>query len=107
VAVYALLFLGALWFLHVKSPLFVESRPAGSAPAAGRRTPDAKTGGLSRASLLEAAALAPLPRAEYFRRLSSDCCPCGCDLNLRDCLLSDQACTRSPQVARALLQHLQ
>lgn len=65
-----------------------------------------KPGRLSRAALLEAANLSPLARAEYFLRLSADCCPCGCDLNLRDCLLSDQTCIKSPELANAIFRQL-
>jgi len=102
VSVYALLFAGGLWLSQSGSPLLQRKR----LPEAGRDAPDANSPGLSRAALLEAANLPPLARAEYFLRLSADCCPCGCDLNLRDCLLSDQICIKSPQLARAIFQQL-
>lgn len=102
VGVYALLFAGGLWFSQSKSPLMQKKR----LPEAGREAPDENSPGLSRAALLEAASLSPLARAEYFLRLSADCCPCGCDLNLRDCLLSDQVCVKSPELARAIFRQL-
>lgn len=103
VGVYALLFAFGLWLSQSKSPLLQKKR----LPEGVRQAPDADPPGLSRAALLEAANLAPLARAEYFLRLSADCCPCGCDLNLRDCLLSDQICIKSPPLARAILQKFQ
>lgn len=102
VGVYALLFAGGLWLSQSTSPLLQKKR----LPDARRKTQDADSPGFSRAALLEAAKLPPLARAEYFLRLSADCCPCGCDLNLRDCLLSDQICIKSPPLASAIFQQL-
>lgn len=102
VAFYALLFAGGLWLLRAKSPLL----PKKTAPFAGRESKEASPSRLPRAALLEAAGLSPLARMEYFLRLSADCCPCGCDLNLRDCLLSDQTCVKSPELANAIFRQL-
>jgi hypothetical protein len=105
VAAYALLFAGGLWFLRSKSPLMQKKTPAPPSPVAEREAPDANPG-LSRAALLEAADLPPVARTEYVLRLSADCCPCGCDLNLRDCLLSEETCTRSPELAHVILRQI-
>jgi hypothetical protein len=98
---YAALVIGSLFFLRSRA------RSSGAArsgePAGARAIPPP----LTRAALLEASGLAPASRAEYFQRLSSDCCPCGCDLTLRDCLVSDEACVKSPGVAEALLRELE
>jgi len=102
IAVYAALFGGALWLLRGRAARTARPPAAEGSGGAGRSA----TAPLQRAALLEAAGLSPLARAEYFRRLSGDCCPCGCDLNLRDCLLSDQTCVKSPELASAALREL-
>lgn len=102
VAAYAILFGASLWILRARTA----SSGAGGATVRPRKE-GAAPPPMSRAALVEAGTLAPLARAEYFRRLSSDCCPCGCDLNLRDCLVSDQACAKSPELASALLREIE
>lgn len=97
IAAYALAFFAALWFLRARSPLF--RRPAAAAPSAARSVPSVPP---SRASLLAGEGLAPLAREEYLGRLASDCCDCGCEMTLQECLVSDQTCTRSPEIAGEL-----
>jgi hypothetical protein len=96
VAVYGLAFVGMLWFFSGKSRLPGRASKAVASPASSAP--------LSRASLLAGTVLPPLAREEYLGRLVTDCCDCGCDLNLRRCLLSDRSCTRSPQLAKDRLQ---
>ncbi|HZI65061.1 MAG TPA: hypothetical protein VFF17_00715 [Thermoanaerobaculia bacterium] len=101
IAAYALAFFAALWLLRAHSPIF--RRPA---PAAGvseiPAAPTAPPVEASRASLLAGEGLAPLARAEFLGRLASDCCDCGCEMTLQECLVSDQTCTRSPEIANEL-----
>lgn len=99
VLLYAALFAGGLWLLRGRSPLLRKTSRGQPAPTAARPA-------VTRAALLAGTGLTPAGRDEYFRQLSSECCVCGCDLNVRDCLLSDQACTRSPQQASLLLEKL-
>lgn len=96
VAVYGLGFLGMLWFFSGKSKV-----PGPKSKAAALA---ANSASFSRASLLAGTGLPPLAREEYLGRLVMDCCDCGCDLNLRRCLLSDRSCTRSPQLAKDRLR---
>ena len=103
VGLYALLFIGALFFLRARA---VRSSAGARSDDASQAKPPATTL-RTRAALLEAAGLSPAARAEYFYRLSSDCCPCGCDLNVRDCLVSDETCVKSPEIAAALLRELE
>jgi hypothetical protein len=96
VAAYGLAFIGMLWFFSGKSRVQgPRSRAAVSPPGSVS---------LTRASLLAGTVLPPLAREEYLGRLVTDCCDCGCDLNLRRCLLSDRSCTRSPQLAKDRLR---
>lgn len=105
ILLYAVAFAGALWALRSRSPFFHKAS-AGAAPVprplASRQTETA-----SRSTLLSGADLPPLARDEYFRELASECCTCGCDLRLAECLSSDHACTRSPERADAVLRQLQ
>jgi len=105
VGLYALLFGAGLWLMRAGSPLFRRS----AAGASGQRTPPGPSSrrALSRQALLGGAGLSPLASAEYSRRLSTDCCPCGCDLNLRDCLVSDEKCTISPESARRIARDIE
>lgn len=105
VGLYALLFGAGLWLMRAGSPLFRRSAPgsSGEKTAPGPASPRP----LSRQALLGGAELSPLASAEYARRLSTDCCPCGCDLNLRDCLVSDEKCTISPESARRIARELE
>ena len=95
VIVYGLAFVGMLWFFAGKAR-HPAPRPKAVSPATSLST--------NRASLLAGTGLPPLAREEYVGRLVMDCCDCGCDLNLRRCLLSDRSCTRSPELAKDRLQ---
>ena len=104
IAVYALAFFAALWFLRARSPLFrraVTAAAASAAPPPARGVPS-RLALPSRASLLEGAGLPPLAREEYLSRLATDCCDCGCDMTLQECLVSDRTCTRSREIASGL-----
>lgn len=101
VLLYAALFAAALWWLRAASPLFPR-RP--SVPARPATAPKSEI--LSRSALLSGQGLLPAARDEYFRGLSTSCCTCGCEASLRDCLLTEQACTRSPELAREVLEQL-
>ena len=98
IAAYALAFFAALWFLRAHSPLFRRPAPS-SAPSAA---PASSRVEASRASLLEGEGLPPLAREEYLGRLAADCCDCGCDMTLQECLVSDRTCTRSREIADGL-----
>jgi hypothetical protein len=98
IAAYALAFFVALWLLRAHSPLFRKPAPA-RAPASAPAAPPVEA---SRASLLAGEGLPPLEREEYFGRLATDCCDCGCDMTLQVCLVSDRTCTRSREVANEL-----
>ncbi len=101
VLLYGLLFAGALWLLRARSPLFHPARPK-AAPSAPQENGES----ISRSSLLSGEGLSPVAKDEYFRGLSTQCCTCGCEANLRDCLLTDQACRKSPEMAGALMDQL-
>ena len=97
IALYALLFLVALLTLRGR----IGSAPpaaAGpeSAPAASNAASPAL---LDRVRLLSGEDLPSDTRSEYGRRLSEDCCDCGCDLTVRRCLATDARCRRSAEVA--------
>jgi len=100
VLVYAAIFAAALWWLKARSPLF--QRPNTEAPPAV----PTKSEVVSRSALLSGEDLLPVARDEYFRGLSTRCCPCGCEANLRDCLLSEESCATSPELAREILEQL-
>ena len=95
VMVYGLAFVGLLWFFAGKS-----RHPAPRPKAVSRAGPVST----NRVTLLAGTGLPPLAREEYLGRLVTDCCDCGCDLNLRRCLLSDRSCTRSPELAKDRLR---
>ena len=101
VLLYGLLFAAALWMLRARSPLF--HRPQSKTALS---VPSEKGESVSRSSLLSGEGLSPAARDEYFRGLSTQCCTCGCEANLRDCLLTDQACRKSPEMAGALMDQL-
>ena len=100
VLVYAAIFAAALWWLKARSPLF--QRHATPAPTAA----PAKRDVVSRSALLSGEDLSQVARDEYFRGLSARCCPCGCEANLRDCLLTEESCETSPELAREILEQL-
>jgi hypothetical protein len=101
VLLYAALFAAALWWLRARSPVF-QRRPSLVAPSA----PGTKSEALPRSALLAGEGLGPSARDEYFRGLSTYCCTCGCEASLRDCLLTDQACGTSPEMAQEILEQL-
>jgi hypothetical protein len=101
ILLYAILFAVALWFLRVTPR---PGRDAAVSAASG--TQDGNAWAAPRTALLSGDDLTPPARDEYLRRLSAECCPCGCDLTVRDCLLSEEKCTKSPELARALLAPL-
>lgn len=104
VGLYALLFGGALWLLRSQIPSL---RRAAASPASNRARPAAEPPRpLSRDSLIAGLGLAPLARDEYLRELSTERCPCGCGLALRDCLLSEEKCARSAELAQERLERL-
>jgi hypothetical protein len=100
VLLYAAIFAAALWWLKARSPLFQRrnTAPASAAPT--------KSEVVSRSALLSGEDLSPVARDEYFRGLSARCCPCGCEANLRDCLLTEESCATSPELAREILEQL-
>ena len=100
VLLYAAIFAAALWWLKARSPLFQRrnTEPASAAPT--------KSEVVSRSALLSGEDLSPVARDEYFRGLSARCCPCGCEANLRDCLLTEESCATSPELAREILEQL-
>lgn len=97
VGAYAVLFVAGLFLLWRSS-----ARGASSAPAEPRPVP-ASDGAASRAALLAGKGLTPEERAEYQQRIAHDCCDCGCDMTVAECLASDQKCPRSPELARKRL----
>jgi hypothetical protein len=101
VLLYAALFAAALWWLRAASPLFQRRRAIPAPPAAGPKSEI-----VSRSALLSGQGLSPAARDEYFRGLSTSCCTCGCEVSLRDCLLTEQSCTKSPELAREVLEQL-
>lgn len=100
VLLYGLLFAAALWMLRARSPLFHRAHTTAAS------VPPEKVERVTRSSLLSGEGLSPVARDEYFRGLSTQCCTCGCEANLRDCLLTDQACQKSPEMAGALMDQL-
>ena len=100
VLLYAAIFAAALWWLKARSPLF-QRRDTPAPPAA-----PTKSEVVSRSALLSGEDLSPVARDEYFRGLSARCCPCGCEANLRDCLLTEESCATSPELAREILEQL-
>jgi hypothetical protein len=104
ILLYGLLFAGALWMLRARSPLFHRQR-TNFVPASLPARPE-KVESVSRSSLLSGEGLSPVARDEYFLGLSTRCCTCGCESNLRDCLVSDQACQKSPEMAGELMEQL-
>jgi hypothetical protein len=96
IGLYALAFGAALWV--IKSRAFAPPT-AKTADAGNSARPAGSRGKLDRQELFSGAGLDPEPRAEYLQRLSIDCCDCGCDLTLSRCLVGDQKCARSAQMA--------
>jgi hypothetical protein len=92
VGLYAFAFAAALWFLWSVSR-------RGQGPASPRAPLAARERLPDRGALLAGEGLAPEARAEFLKELSHDCCDCGCDLTLRDCLAGEEKCSRSPDLA--------
>ena len=90
--------------LRARSPLF--NRLKANAPAARHSAAPERGAAIPRSSLLAGESLSPVARDEYFRGLSTQCCTCGCEMNLRDCLVADQSCRKSPEMADALMEQL-
>lgn len=99
IAAYALAFFAALWFLRAHSPIFRKPEPPAAVSADAPGEPPVEA---SRASLLAGEGLAPLAREEFLLRLATDCCDCGCEMTLHECLVSDRTCKRSPEIANGL-----
>jgi len=91
---YALLFAAGLWLIRAKTQNGRGDRPAEAASPAAERHP--------RAELLSGAWIPAARRSRYFARLASECCTCGCDLSVHDCLEGDASCARSPELAEAI-----
>lgn len=100
VGLYAVAFAAGLWLLKDRLPGWRRALSSESRRAA---PPDPPT----RKKLLTGSGLSTEARTEYFRELASDCCDCGCDLALRECLLNDQTCARSSQIAQGRLESLE
>jgi len=98
IAVYGLCFAAALWWMRGAAARAHASKNDGDAPPAAGDSRSAPT----REQLLSGAGLDPRARPEYARRLATDCCDCGCDLTLHDCLVGDQKCVRSAQIAQKI-----
>lgn len=86
VAIYALLFLGALWYFK-RDPVAPLSKSTVTA-----RPP-------TRLSLLSGEGLPRSAREKYLARIGKDRCDCGCELSLSKCLAGDRSCVRSPALA--------
>jgi hypothetical protein len=99
VVAYGLTFLAALWMIRRESPLFSRAAHSSDELERGGAAPAAP----GRAMLLAGVGLAAAARERYLSRLAVDRCDCGCGLTLRSCLVSDQACVRSPELARRRL----
>jgi hypothetical protein len=98
VGLYGLAFAAALWVLESQASKPPPARAADAGNPPGAR-PAGSRSKLDRQDLLSGAGLEPEARSEYLRRLAIDCCDCGCDLTLSRCLVSDQKCARSAQMA--------
>jgi hypothetical protein len=125
---YAALFGGGLWWYRARSPLFrpravrfapaqpglgASARADGASPASPAdpdKVPSTAAGVAAlerRVTLLSGEGLASPEREEYVRRLSTECCTCGCDLALRVCLARDRSCMTSPAIAEKIRSSLQ
>jgi len=93
VLVYAVLFAAGLLVIRSRT----QNGRARAVPAA---LPKAEHH--SRAELLAGDWIPAAMRPRYFARLAAECCTCGCDLSLHDCLEGDASCSRSPELAEAI-----
>jgi hypothetical protein len=105
IALYAVLFLVALIALRNRIGSAPAPESSASAPPAASSAA-ASPALLDRVALLSGEELSSDVRAEYGRRLSEDCCDCGCDLTVRRCLATDDRCRRSAEVASRWLAEL-
>lgn len=94
VLVYATLFAAGLWLIRARTKDVRRTRAEGAAPQKAERH--------SRAELLAGAWIPAALRPRYFARLAAECCTCGCDLSVHDCLEGDASCSRSPEIAEAI-----
>ncbi|HEY6146083.1 MAG TPA: hypothetical protein VIZ69_00235 [Thermoanaerobaculia bacterium] len=94
VLVYATLFAAGLWLIRARTKDVRRARAAEAAPQ--------KAGRHSRAELLAGAWIPAALRPRYFARLAAECCTCGCDLSVHDCLEGDVSCSRSPEIAEEI-----
>jgi hypothetical protein len=97
VLVYALLFAAGLWVIRSRTE---NGRARGDARAVAAAPQKAERH--SRAELLAGDWIPAAMRSRYFARLTAECCTCGCDLSLHDCLEGDASCSRSPELADAI-----
>ena len=102
IGLYALLFGGALWTIRERIPLLHRRAGAGGSLPKRPAAPSPRT----RAELVAAATLPLVARDAYFRALSAECCPCGCDMTLRECLVSDPKCVVSSERAERLFEEM-
>jgi len=97
VGLYAITFGAALWLLRGQA---LRPRAASASAEHPSRPPaagPAKT--MDRRDLLSGTGLAPEARQEYLKSLATDCCDCGCDLTLAECLAGEKKCVRGVQMA--------
>lgn len=91
---YAVLFGGGLWVIRARTQNGRRPRPAETAAPQAERH--------SRAQLLAGDWIPASLRSRYFARLAAECCTCGCELSVHDCLEGDASCSRSPELAEAI-----
>ncbi len=101
VALYAVAFAAALWLLRGEA-----LRERGGAGAGAPRAAKSVRPKTDRQALLSGAGLEPAARSDYERELATECCDCGCDLTLHECLVRDQKCTRSAEISSRKLAGL-
>lgn len=92
---YAVLFGGGLWIIRARTQNGRRPRApeTAQAPRAERH---------ARAQLLAGDWIPASLRSRYFARLAAECCECGCNLSVHDCLEGDASCSRSPELAEAI-----
>ena len=94
VLAYALLFAGGLWVIRARTQNGRRAHAPEAAPAQAEPH--------SRAQLLAGDWIPASLRSRYVARLAAECCTCGCDLSVHDCLEGDASCSRSPELAEAI-----
>ena len=103
VALYAIAFAAALWLQRGKA---LRERGENGTVAAAPRAAKSIRPKTDREALLSGAGLEPAARSDYERELATDCCDCGCDLTLHECLVRDQKCARSAELSSRKLAGL-